>query len=114
MSFANRLRVTCHPSPIYLPMIVGILRLDLVLYSPGSLKEKRGVVRSILGRCRSRFPVSCAETGLQDLWQRAELGFAMVGPEEASIRRVFDQVEEEIGRSGTADIGERFVEFFHY
>jgi len=95
-------------------MVVGILRLDLILYSPGSLKEKRGVVRSILGRCRSRFPVSCAETGLLDLWQRAELGFAMVEQEEVAIRRVFDLVEEEIGRSGAAEVGERLVEFFHY
>jgi uncharacterized protein YlxP (DUF503 family) len=95
-------------------MVVGVLRLDLILYSPGSLKEKRGVVRSILGRCRSRFPVSCAETGLQDLWQRAELGFAMVGLEEAAILRTFDLVEEEIARSGVAETGERLVEFFHY
>jgi len=95
-------------------MVVGILRLDLILYSPGSLKEKRGVVRSILGRCRSRFPVSCAETGLLDLWQRAELGFAMVEQEEVAIRRVFELVEEEIGRSGAAEVGERLVEFFHY
>jgi uncharacterized protein YlxP (DUF503 family) len=95
-------------------MVVGVLRLDLVLYSPGSLKEKRGIVRSILGRCRSRFPVSCAETGLQDLWQRAELGFSMVGLEEAAISRVFDQIEEEIGRSGAAEIGERQAEIIHY
>jgi uncharacterized protein YlxP (DUF503 family) len=61
-------------------------------------------------------PVSglCAETGLQDLWQRAELGFAMVGLDAVAIRRVFDQVEEEIGRSGAAEIGERLVEIFHY
>ena len=95
-------------------MVVGVLRVDLILYSPGSLKEKRGLVRSILGRCRSRFPVSCSETGLQDLWQRSELGFAMVGLDEAAIRRVFDRVEEEIVRSGAAEIGERLVEFFHF
>ena len=95
-------------------MVVGVLRVDLILYSPGSLKEKRGIVRSILGRCRSRFPVSCAETGLQDLWQRSELGFAMVGQEEAAIHRVFDRVDEEIVRSGAAEIGERLVEFFHF
>jgi len=95
-------------------MVVGVLRLDLLLYSPGSLKEKRGIVRSILGRCRSRFPVSCAETGLQDVWQRAELGFSMVGPTENAIRLVFDQVEDEIVSSASAEIGERLVEFFHY
>jgi len=95
-------------------MVVGVLRLDLILYSPGSLKEKRGIVRSTLGRCRSRFPVSCAETGMHDLWQRAELAFTMVDLEEAVIRRVFDMVEDEVVRSGTAEIGERLVEFLHF
>lgn len=86
----------------------------MILYSPRSLKEKRGIVRSILGRCRSRFPVSCAETGLHDLWQRAELGFAMVDQDEASIHSVFGRIEEEIARSGAAETGERLVEFFHF
>jgi uncharacterized protein YlxP (DUF503 family) len=95
-------------------MVVGILRLELLLYSPSSLKEKRGVVRSLLGRCRSRFPVSCAETGLHDLWQRAELGFAVVGQDEAAIQAVFALIEEEIARSGDAEAGERFTEFLHY
>lgn len=95
-------------------MVVGVLRLDLILYSPQNLKEKRGIVRSILGRCRSQFPVSCAETGLHDLWQRAELGFAMVDQDEASIHRVFERVEDEIARSGAAETGERHIEFFHY
>jgi len=95
-------------------MNVGVLRLDLILYSPRSLKEKRGVVSSILGRCRSQFPVSAAETGLHDLWQRAELGFAMVDRDEAAIHRVFDRIEEEVVRSATAEIGERHVEILHF
>jgi hypothetical protein len=95
-------------------MVVGVLRLELHLYSPGSLKEKRGIVRSLLGRCRASFPVSCAETGLHDLWQRAELGFAVVERDVATIQALFERIEEEIARSGCAEAGERFTEFLHY
>jgi uncharacterized protein YlxP (DUF503 family) len=95
-------------------MVVGVLRLELLLYSPGSLKEKRGIIRSILGRCRARFPVSCAETGLHDVWQRAQLGFAMVDREEAAIDTMFNRLEETIMRSGAAEVSDRYVEFLHF
>ena len=95
-------------------MVVGVLRLELILYSPLNLKEKRGVVRSILGRCRNRFPVSCAETGLHDLWQRVQLGFTMVDVEEGAIASVFGRIEEEIARTGVADVSDRYTEFLHY
>lgn len=95
-------------------MVVGVRRLELLLYAPRSLKEKRGIVQRILGRCRSRFPVSCAETGDQDLWQRAELGFVMVGNDENRLRSVFDQIEAEIERSGSAEIIAADSDFFTY
>lgn len=95
-------------------MVVGVLRLELVLYSPGSLKEKRGVIRRILDRCRVRFPVSCAETGLQDLWQRAELGFALVSHDRDAVLNVFERIEEEVVGFGDAEIGERQTEILQY
>lgn len=95
-------------------MVVGILRLDLLLYAPQSLKEKRGIVRRIVDRCRVRFPVSCAETGAHDLWQRTELGFALVSHDEATVRNVFEQIEEEIERLGSAEVSDRQVEVLHF
>ncbi len=62
-------------------MIVAVLRLELILHAPDSLKEKRQIVRKILDRCRARFPVSAAETGLQELLRRSELAFVVVGNE---------------------------------
>ncbi len=95
-------------------MVVGVLRLELILHAPHSLKEKRGIVKKILGRCRTRFPVSCAETELWDSWQRSELGFAMVDQNEGAVHNVFEKVEEEILRTGLAEISERYLEFLHY
>lgn len=95
-------------------MVVGVLRLDLLLYAPQNLKQKRTVVKRLLARARDRFPVTAAETGRQDLWQRSELGFAMVGDEEGQIQAVFERLEEELQRQGDAEVSERFSEFLHY
>lgn len=95
-------------------MLVGILRLELLLHAPLSLKEKRGMIRKILGRCRERFPVSGAETGAQDLWQRSQLGFAMVHHDQGALHSVFDRIVDEIEGTGFAEVVDRFVEFIHY
>ncbi|HKK00558.1 MAG TPA: DUF503 domain-containing protein [Desulfuromonadales bacterium] len=95
-------------------MVVGVLRLALYLPAPQNLKEKRSAVRRILGRCRERFPVSCAETGGHSLWQRTELGFSVVAQSEGEAHTVFGKVEEEIERLGLADLSDRDVEFIHY
>ena len=95
-------------------MVVGVLRVDLVLHAPLSLKEKRGVVKKLVARLRNRYPVSCAETGSHDLWQRAELTVAMVAMAEAEIQRVFTHIEEELQRDGLAELAERDSEILHY
>ncbi len=95
-------------------MVVGVLRLELVLHDTASLKQKRSVIKRILGRCRNRFPVSCAETGLQDYKQSSQIGFAVVIGSEADAHSLFERIEQEIEQIGLADIVDRFVEFLHY
>ncbi|MEZ4485376.1 MAG: DUF503 domain-containing protein [Syntrophotaleaceae bacterium] len=95
-------------------MVVGVLRLELALYGVNSLKQKRSVTKRILGRCRNRFPVSCAETGLQDYKQSSQLGFAVIACSEADVHGIFLRIEQEIDNVGLADIVDRFIEFLHY
>lgn len=59
-------------------MIVGVCTLKLKLYDSNSLKEKRHVTKSIIGRIQSRFNVSIAEIGLNDSWQTSIIGFSCV------------------------------------
>ncbi len=73
-------------------MIVGAAAVELAIHGSRSLKEKRGVVRSINQRVRNRFGVSAAEVGGQGTWTRAVLGFATVGSDAVVVRRVLDQV----------------------
>ena len=95
-------------------MVVGVLRLDLVLHAPLSLKEKRGQVKKIVARLRNRFPVSCAETGSHDLWQRVGLSIAMVAMTEAEVQRVFNHIEDDLQKDGLAELVERDCEILHF
>jgi uncharacterized protein len=74
---------------------VYVLALDIDLHLPEcrSLKAKRAVLRPVVEGLRGRFRVSVAETGDQDLWQRARVGVAVVGGSEGHVRDVIDEVE---------------------
>lgn len=59
-------------------MVVGILRVEISLGDTFSLKQKRQIVKSIIGRIKSRFNVSVAEVDRQDEWRAAVMGMACV------------------------------------
>jgi uncharacterized protein YlxP (DUF503 family) len=71
-------------------MIVGAALLDIHVHGSHSLKQKRGVVRSIVARVRNRFNVSVAEVGGQDTWQRATLALGVVGADEKVLRKALE------------------------
>ena len=79
-------------------MIVGIQTWSLHLPGCHSLKEKRGLLKPLTVGLRRGLNVSVAETGEQDLWQRAEITCAAVGsarPVVEEILRAADRVVEE-------------------
>lgn len=95
-------------------MVIGVLQVELRLHGPQSLKQKRGVIRKILARCRNRFPASCAEIGHQDLWQRSLLGFAVINSSEQVVAPVLARIEDEIQDHGDVDLINVETEFIHY
>jgi uncharacterized protein len=79
-------------------MIIGISTWDLQLFGCQSLKDKRGLLKPLTLALRRSLNVSVAETGYQDLWQRAEIACAAVGsarPVVEEILRSADRVIEE-------------------
>ncbi len=72
-------------------MIVGAAVVEIHIHGSQSLKQKRGVVRSITRRVRNRFNLSVAEVGGQDTWQRALLGLSAAGGDATSVRGVLDR-----------------------
>jgi hypothetical protein len=61
-----------------MPASSGLLIIQLHLPEAHTLKDKRQVLQSLLGRLRARLNVAVAETGHQDLHQRAEISLACV------------------------------------
>jgi uncharacterized protein YlxP (DUF503 family) len=69
------------------------LAIDLHLPASRSLKQKRSLLRPVVDGVRARYPVSIAETGYQDTWQRAQLGIAAVSGSVSIAREIVDDVE---------------------
>ena len=73
-------------------MVVGCGIIRFRLHGCRSLKEKRKITKSIISRVRNTFNVSIAEIGSNDIYQRAEIGFACVGNNTSSVNSKVDKV----------------------
>lgn len=93
-------------------MIVGTLRLRLLLRDARSLKQKRGVIRSLKQTLHNRFNVAAAETEHQDVWQTAEIGVAAVGADTPGVREALRQVEEYVRFFGGVELVDARMETF--
>jgi uncharacterized protein len=95
-------------------VIVAIARLELFLPESHSLKEKRHVLKRIMGRTSERFGVNVAEVEFQDLWQRAALGFAIVGSDGGHLASLLDQMIGAIEAMDLARITDRRTELVDF
>ena len=58
-------------------MTVGLLKIHIHLHGIGSLKAKRQIVKSLIGRLKSRFNFSIAEIEAQDSKSLAVIGLTV-------------------------------------
>ena len=72
-------------------MIVGAAVVEIHVHGSRSLKQKRGVVRSIQQRLRNKFNLSVSEVGGQGTWQRAVIGLTAAGAEALPVRKVLER-----------------------
>ena len=75
---------------------MGLLNMELYFPHSRSLKEKRTVVKAIKDRLRGRFNVAVAETGYQELWQRAMVSAVSVSSERHLLESVLQAMAREI------------------
>lgn len=85
-------------------MFVGSAKITLVIADSHSLKAKRMVLRRIKDRVRERVGVIVNEVGEQDIWQRAELGCAVVSGDRQKAHDVLDEVMRVALEAGGAEI----------
>ena len=74
-------------------MFVSAARFHLHLPSR-SLKEKRGIIKSILARARNSFNVAAAEVDDQDVPGSAILAFVTVSGNKLYARQLLERLEE--------------------
>ena len=94
-------------------MVLAYAVYDLHLPGCRSLKEKRMIVRSLKARVRNEFEVSAAEVGSQDLLQRAELGVAAIGPDQAPLDQLLQNILSFVEQNLDGELLNYRNEFIH-
>jgi uncharacterized protein YlxP (DUF503 family) len=72
--------------------MVGTLTIHLHLPTCASLKEKRGQLKPLIARLQREFNISVAEMDLQDAWQEAVIGCAMIGNGNAHLESALQNI----------------------
>ncbi|AFS78090.1 hypothetical protein DUF503 [Gottschalkia acidurici 9a] len=78
-------------------MIIGSCTVELMIYEANSLKDKRHVIKSLIGKLQSRFNISVAEVGLNDVWRSSIIGFACVTNNTSHANKIISNVIKFIG-----------------
>jgi len=91
-------------------MIVACARVTLMLPGNDSLKGKRKVVKSLVERVRHRFDAAAAEVEDHDLWQKAQIGLALVGNDPQHLSSRLDQIMKFMESQHLAEIIDSQVE----
>jgi hypothetical protein len=92
-----------------------IATLTIHLHIPGcaSLKEKRGRIKPLISRLRREFNVSVAEMDLQDTWQDAVIGCAMIGNDPAFLQSALQNVAKWVeGHWTDGDVIDEKIEIY--
>ena len=85
-------------------MVAGLGIITFRLHDCRSLKGKRKVVKSIISQLRNNFNVAVAEVGSNDIYQRAEIGFAVVGNDRTVINSKIDKIFNLADELGLAEV----------
>ena len=94
-------------------MIVGVLTAQLHMQGITSLKGKRSIVKSLIGRLKSRFNISIAEVEHQDDKTSAVIAMAMVSNDTRFINQQFDTIIDFMQKDGRFYLGKIERETFN-
>ena len=87
-------------------MIVGVLTAHLSMQGVTSLKGKRSIVKSVIGRLKSRFNISISEVDHQDSKTSAVIGISIVSNDSHFIDQQFDAIINFMRNDGRFYLGQ--------
>lgn len=91
-------------------MIIGTAKIYLRAEWVHSLKEKRTIVKSIIGKTKNKFNVSIAEIEKQDVHQHIVIGIACVSNETNHANSMIQNVVSFIERITDATLEDVYIE----
>ena len=94
-------------------MVVGICLITFRIHDCRSLKEKRRIVKSLIRQVQNNFNASVAEVGAHDIYQKAQIGFSMVGTDQRVINSKSDKILNMLDGAGLAEIVDSELEIIH-
>jgi hypothetical protein len=74
------------------PVNIGVCKVALRIPENMDLKGKRQVIKSIIGRVKSRFDVAVAEVDDNDMWQLATIGLCCISNDKRHSNEVLSKV----------------------
>jgi len=92
--------------------MIGHMTVRLFLQGVTSLKEKRSIVKGLIGRLKSRFNISIAEVDHQDSKASAVIGIAIVSNESRFIEQQFEAILSFMRNDGRFYLGQVEREMF--
>lgn len=96
-------------------MVILAATVELNLPGVMSLKEKRSIVKSLVARLHREFNVAAGEVALQDVWQSAAIGLALIstsaGHAESMLARILRWIETNRPDVEIADYSQEILHF---
>jgi len=86
-------------------MTVGTMTTQLHLSGVTSLKEKRSIVKSLIGRLKSRYNISISEVDHQDDKRSAVIAMSLVSNDGRFINQQFDTIINFMQKDGRFYLG---------
>ena len=94
-------------------MIVGVLTAQLHMQGINSLKQKRSIVKSVIGRLKTKFNISISEVDHQDNKTSAVIAMSMVSNDARFIDQQFDVIINFMQKDGRFYLGKIKRETFN-
>jgi uncharacterized protein YlxP (DUF503 family) len=95
-------------------MVVGVGRAQFIIHHSESLKDKRHVVKKLVMLVHNRFNAACAEVADGDLWQKATIGFTVVGNDTGFVNSHLDKIINFMELFDLAEMIDHSIEIISY
>ena len=73
-------------------MVLGVAVFRIHIHQAFSLKQKRQVLKSVLGKVRAKFDISIAEVGDNDKWQSSSIAVSVVSNDAGHAHSMLETV----------------------